>query len=114
MQKQIKDLKAAAESSGKLRKAEKEEEGDDHLGSTPTTKTSTLVTSDDSDDDVQCLMIAKNMSKEAKIKEALRMMITKPAKVDLEKKDAKMVELEKNEEKMVILPQFLILVNESI
>ena len=100
MQKQIKDLKAAAESAGgSKRKAEEEEEGDDHPGSTPATKTSILVTSDDSDDDVQCLMIAKNISKEAEIKEALRMMITKPAKVDLEEKDANMVDLEKKDVK---------------
>ena len=100
LQKQIKDLKMAAESTGgSKRKAEKEEEeeekkGDNHPGSSPAKKTSTLVTSDDSDDDVQCLTIAKNISKEAEIKEALRMMITKPAKVDdLEKKGAK-VDLE--------------------
>ena len=44
------------------------------------------MTSDDGDDDVQCVMIAKNISKEAEIKEALRMMITKPPKADVEGK----------------------------
>ena len=113
LQKQIKDLKMAAESTGgSKRKAEKEEkeeeEGDNNLGSSPAKKTLTLVTSDDSDDDVQCLTMAKNISKEAEIKEALRMMITKPAKVDdLEKKGAK-VDLEKKgakvdlEEKIIL------------
>ena len=84
MQKQIKDLKTAADYTGTKRKAEEEEEegGDNLPGSSPAKKT--LVTSDDSnDDDVQCLMIANNISKEAEIKEALRMMIIKPVKVDL-------------------------------
>ena len=83
MQKQIKDLKAAATNTGGTKR--KAEEGGDNLtGSSPAKKN--LVTSDDSDDDVQCLMIASNISKEVEIKEALRMMITKPAKVDLEEK----------------------------
>ena len=107
MQKQIKDLKAAAESrgGGTKRKAEEEEEeeeeeeGEDNTGrSSSAKKTTTLVNSDDSDDDVQCVMIEKNISKEAEIKEALRMMIIKPTKVDLEKK---IISEQDSEEKIV-------------
>ena len=61
-------------------------------------KTTTLVNSDDSDDDVQCVMIEKNISKEAEIKEALRMMIIKPTKVDLEEK---IISEQDSEEKIV-------------
>ena len=84
MQKQIKDLKAAATNTGGTKRKAEEGEGGSLSRSSPAKKN--LVTSDDSDDDVQCLMIASNISKEVEIKEALRMMITKPAKVDLEEK----------------------------
>ena len=83
MQKQIRDLKTSGENTGGTkRKAEDGDggEGGDLPESSPAKKTTTLVTSDDGDDDVQCVMIAKNISKEAEIKDCL--LYTSPSPRD--------------------------------